>query len=244
MMELAHTTIGRTGLVGEGGLQEGIGVQIVRERADKRLHGRMPGTVEAESEHFGDGLIGRPMIEGDAICRDEDTGAVLAKFTMNKNFLRRRTAEEGEKFRELSGSRIGETANGKRNEVNAERFRLDTLAIAEARKFGAQINDGGDAKFCEFGKIGKMRLGAAKKRIGDLAGVGNSGYGDFLSGERSGRREGRGRLPKWNGGREKRKEENEEERKKRHRELARKSLGGRSEKKKEKEKELSVQRHH
>ncbi|HYA62258.1 MAG TPA: hypothetical protein VED66_03595 [Candidatus Sulfotelmatobacter sp.] len=46
-------------------------------------------------------------------------------------------------------------------------------------------------------------------------------------------------MPKWNGGRETRKTESKEERKKLHRELARKSLGGRREKKKKKGRRVS-----
>ena len=92
------------------------------ERADERLHGGMPGTIEAEREHFGEGLIGRPVIEGDAVGGDEDAGAILAILTVNENLLRRRSAKEVEKFGELSRGGIGEAANGKRDEANAERF--------------------------------------------------------------------------------------------------------------------------
>lgn len=159
---MAEATIGRTGLVGEGGLEERIGVERVGEGAYEGLHGRMPGTIEAERDHFGYGLVGRPMIEGDAVGSDEHSGTVLAKLTVNENFLRRRTLQKLEKFGELCGSGIGETANGKRNEMNAQRFSLLLLAIAKMARLGAQINDDGDADFFQFSKIGNTRLGAAK----------------------------------------------------------------------------------
>jgi hypothetical protein len=83
-----------------------------------------------------------------------------------------------------------------------------------------------------------MRLRAAKKLLGNFSDVVNTGKRDFFSQGRAGRR-GSGGLPKWNGGRETRKTESKEERKKLHRELARKSLGGRREKKKKKERRAS-----
>jgi hypothetical protein len=84
-----------------------------------------------------------------------------------------------------------------------------------------------------------MGLGAAKQVIGNFSNVGNTRKRDFLGHGRSGREDGNGQLPKWNGGREERKDERKKERKKSHSELARKSLGGRSEKKKEKEKRVA-----
>ena len=65
--------------------------------------------------------------------------------------------------------------------MNAERFRLKSLALACVRRFFAEIDDGGDAKFFQFVKIGKMGLRAAKKRIGNFSGVGNARKRDFLS---------------------------------------------------------------
>jgi len=89
-------------------------------------------------------LIGRPVIESDAVRGDEDAGAVFTKFAMNENFARRSFAEEREEFGELSGSGSGEAANRKRNKVNAERFRLEPLPIAGVMRFAAEIDDGGD----------------------------------------------------------------------------------------------------
>jgi hypothetical protein len=174
------------------------------------------------------------VIEGDAVGSDEDTCAVFAKFAVDKNFLRRNFAKESEKFSELSGTGSGEAADGKENEVNAEGFCLEALLIARVGKFTAQIDDGGDAEFFEFGKTGKMRLRAAKKMIGNFSGVGNARERDFLGGGRRGRSVESRRLAQRNGVREERKGESEEERKKSHSELARKSLGGRGEKEKEK----------
>jgi hypothetical protein len=99
-------------------------METVGESADESGHGRMPGTVEPKGEHFSKGLIGRPVIESDAVSGDENARAVFAKFAMNKNILRRNVAEQREEFRKLCGSRRGESADGNGNEVNAEGFRL------------------------------------------------------------------------------------------------------------------------
>lgn len=88
-----------------------------------------------------------------------------------------------------------------------------------------------------------MRLGAAKKLLGNFSGIVNAGKGDFFSEGSVGGRSGSRGLPKRNGGRETRKTESKEE-KKLHRELARKSLGRRREKRKKKRRKLREKQHH
>lgn len=231
----------------KGGFQNGIGAESVRKVAYKGDHGTVPVRMEAEREHFRYGLIGRPALEGNAVGGDEDAGAILAKFAVNEDFLGRRFTKESEELGELNGGRRGETADRNRNEVNAERIGARTFQISSVGSFTAQVDDGGDAEFFEFGEIGKVRLRAAKKRIRNFSGVRNSANGDFCD-ERGrgsrGRRGDSGRLPEWNEGRAEKKDESEEERKKAHRELARKSLGGKEEKKKEKGRGRRAQRHH
>ncbi len=103
------------------------------------------------------------MLEGNPVGGDEDAGTILAKFAVNEDFLGRRFTKEREEFGELNGSRRGETADRDGNEVNAERIRTCTFLIASVRGFAAQIDDGGDTEFIEFGEFGKLRLRAAKE---------------------------------------------------------------------------------
>ena len=93
--------------------------------------------LEAEGKHFGCGLIRRPVIKSNAVGGDEYAGAVLTKLTMDENFLRRRLAKESEELSELRRSRIGETADGNGNKMNAERFGAGTFLFADVMGFAA-----------------------------------------------------------------------------------------------------------
>ena len=108
-------------------------MQASGKLADESGHVGVPVAVEAESAHFGEGELGRPVLEGDAIGGDEHAGAVFTKFAVDKNLLRRVFAEEREELRELSGRRNGETANGNVHKTQTERFREATLVFASLR---------------------------------------------------------------------------------------------------------------
>ena len=43
--------------------------------------------MKAEIEHLRQSLVACPMIEGDAVRSDENTGPILSKLAMNENFL-------------------------------------------------------------------------------------------------------------------------------------------------------------
>jgi transposase len=117
------------------------------------------------------------------------------------------------------------------------------LFVPCVRRFAAQVDNGGDAEFLEFGEIRRMRLRAAKKLIGNFSGVVNARNGDFFSEGSVGGRSSNGGLPKWNGERETRKTQSKEENNL-HRELARKSLGGRRKKRKKKRRKFREKQHH
>src|SRR5208337_1730929 len=70
----------------ESGFEHGIGLQASGEFADESDHRGMPVAVEAKGVHFREGLLGGPVLEGDAIGGDEDAGAVLAKLAMDRFF--------------------------------------------------------------------------------------------------------------------------------------------------------------
>jgi len=168
--------------------------------------------METKSVHFCQGLIGRPVIEGDAVGGDEYAGAIFTEFAVNENCLRRGFAEQLEKFGELRGSGRGKSAHGNGVEVNAERLRFQPFAIARLRRFSAQIHDSVDAEFFQFREIVKMRLSAAKKVIGDLSSVRNAGDRDLCGDGRRRSRVERRSLPKRNRASEERKGESAEER--------------------------------
>jgi len=105
-------------------------VQASGKSEDVGDHGGMPATIKSEDVHFRDGLLGRPVIKSDAVGSDKNARAVFAKFAMNKNFLERSLAEDGEKFGELGGRGRGEAAHGNGNEMHAERFGLKALLFA------------------------------------------------------------------------------------------------------------------
>jgi len=154
----------------------------------------MPIAAEAKSVHFREGLLGGPVLKGDAISGDEDAGAVFAEFAMDEDFLRRGFAQEREKLRELCRSRIGKAADGDVHKTQAEGFGAKTLVFAGLRRFVAEVDDGGDAESFELRERGKRGLRAAKKLIGDFSGVVNALERDFL-GERGQRRHKRRRSP-------------------------------------------------
>ncbi len=117
----------------ENGFEHGIGLQASGEFADESDHGGMPVAVEAKGAHFRKGLLGAPVLKGDAIGGDEYAGAGFAKFAMDKDFLRRGFAEEREELRELRGRRSGEAADGDVHKTQTERFRAVTFVFAGVR---------------------------------------------------------------------------------------------------------------
>jgi hypothetical protein len=63
--------------IAQGG-EHGRGRKESREFVDERDHSAMPKAVEAKEVHFFDGLLGRPLLRGAAVGRDENAGAVFA----------------------------------------------------------------------------------------------------------------------------------------------------------------------
>ncbi len=137
---------------GESGFEGGIGLQASGECADESDHGGMPKATEAKGVHFREGLLGGPVLKGDAVGSDEDAGAVFAEFAMDKDFLRRGFAEEREEPGELCGRRIGKTADGDVHKTQTERFRAKALVLASVWSFEAEVDDGGDAESLELRK--------------------------------------------------------------------------------------------
>lgn len=161
-------------LVREGGLKDRVGLQAIRQSADKGDHRGMPGVVETESVHFGQRLIGGPMIESDTIGGDEDTGAVVAEPAVNEDSLSGRLAKERKELRKLPGSRIREAANGNGDEMHAERLGTRAFRLSGARGTGTQIDDCGDAEFFQLCESVQTGLRATKKLLGNFSRVRNA----------------------------------------------------------------------
>jgi hypothetical protein len=163
---------------------------------DEGFHGGMPETVEAEEIHLVQGLLARPLFEGHAIGSHEDAGAVFAEMAVDKYFLSRIFAEEGEKLNHLFVGRRGPLIDGDIDEAHPQG--LDLLAFPEdfCGIFEAEVNDGADAEFFEFGETIGFGLGAAVEMIIHFAAVGNKGDAKFFAVGRMhfGRRSGKPRL--------------------------------------------------
>ena len=142
------------------GLEDGVGLEVERERADERDHFGMPETVEAKGAHFRESFIGGPVVERDPIGSDEHAGAVFAELTVDEELFRSIPAKVREKFSELSGSGGRKSSERNGDELNAEGLRLEALALARATRFLAKIDDGGDAEFFEFSEFRNIRLRA------------------------------------------------------------------------------------
>jgi len=166
--------------VGEGGLKDRVGLQTIRQSANKGDHRRMPGVVEPEGVHFGQSWIGGPVIEGDTIGSDEYAGAVVAEAAVNKDSLLGGLAKERKELRKLRGSGIREAANGNGDEMHAERLGTRAFRLSGARGAGTQIDDGRDAEFFELCESGQTGLCATKKLFGNLPRVGNAANRQFF----------------------------------------------------------------
>src|ERR1700676_3498893 len=106
----------------------------------------MPVVVEAEMQHLFHGLVGVPMLKGDAICGDEHSGAIFTELAMNKNRWLGIFAKQREELCELFGGGIGKSAKGNRNETNSDGRGAGFFFIHRRSGFTAQIDDGRDAE--------------------------------------------------------------------------------------------------
>ena len=149
---------------GQGRFENGVGLQELREAADVTGHGWVPHAIEAEGQHFVQGLVGGPMIEGDAIGGDEDAGAIFPETAVNEDFfagVAGIAAKDGKELRDLFIAGSGPAADGKMNEADSQGFSLFTFPINLVGILAAKIDDGGDAKFLELLQTFRVRLRAA-----------------------------------------------------------------------------------
>ena len=78
------------------------------------------------------------------------------------------------------------------DEAHSGGFGLLAFPFDFVRVFAAKVDDGGDAEFFELFEAFGAKLGSAKKRIVDFAGVGDAGKLEFFA-ERD-RRDGGSRI--------------------------------------------------
>lgn len=140
----------------------------------------MPEAVETKEIHFLDGLLWRPVVVRHAIGGDENAGAIVAEAAVNENFFVV-IFEEGKKLRDLIVGGRRPAADGNVDEANAGGFGLLAFPFYFVRIFAAKIDDGSDAEFFELRDAFGARLGAAKKRVVDFSGVGETGKLQFFS---------------------------------------------------------------
>ena len=181
---------------------EGLrGTQMVRELADKLLHGRVPESIETEEIHLIHRLFGGPFVYRHAVSGHKNAGAVVAKAAMHKNLLMLIFAEECEELRNLFIGRGSPAADRKVNEANAESLRSVTFPIKFFPVFTSKIHNRCDAQLLQLGEPVFFRLRSAKKNVVDFSCVVNSNNVQFLSvnrlnSRRMGRLRGRFFLPK------------------------------------------------
>jgi hypothetical protein len=139
----------------------------------------MPVIVETEGVHFLHRLFNSPIVFGDAIGGHDDAGAVFTVFTMDKNLLAGRAAQESEELSDLFVGRRHPATDRNVDVAETERFGLLALGLDFAAP-AAKIDDGGDAKILEFAEPLVRRLRAAKEKVVYFARIRNSGECDFL----------------------------------------------------------------
>jgi hypothetical protein len=135
--------------------------------------------VEPEGVHFLDGLLDRPIVFGDAIDGHHDAAAVFTVFTMDKNLLAGRAAQESKELSDLLVGRRRPAADRNVNVAETERLGLFALGLDFVTP-AAKIDDGGDTKLLEFGETLVGGLCAAKEKVVYFTCVRNSGECDFL----------------------------------------------------------------
>src|SRR6267143_52615 len=128
------------------------GIQVRRERENEGFHGGMPKAVEAKKIHLLQGLLGGPFFEGHAIGGNEDAGAIIAEAAMHENFLFGVIVEEREKLNDLLIRWRGPSTDRNMDETHAQGFGLPALPDDFLGILAAKIDNGGDAKFFEFGQ--------------------------------------------------------------------------------------------
>jgi len=143
----------------------------------------MPEIVEVKLVHLLDGLLGGPMLLGDAVGGDEYAGAVVPEMAVDEDFFYRMLAEGFQELRDLIVLRRKPAAERKADKLHAEGF--DALALGfDLTTLPAEIDDGGDAEFFELGEGLGFWRGAAKEKASHFAGVVYAKDGDFFRGWR------------------------------------------------------------
>ena len=127
----------------------------------------MPVIVEPEEIHFLNGLLDSPIVFGDAIGGHHNAAAVFTVFTMDKNLLARRAAQESEELSDLLVGRRRPATNRNVDVAETERFGLLALGLDFVVP-AAKIDDRGDAKLLEtVGIVGRIFPAMAQANAGE-----------------------------------------------------------------------------
>ncbi len=145
----------------------------------------MEPAIEAEEIHLFDGAICGPAIVCDAIARDENAGAIVAKAAVDEDLFLP-AIEKRKKLRDLFICWRRPAADRNVDEANADSFGLFALPLKFLRIVFSEIDNSGDSDFFEFLKAFRMRLGATIKGIADFSCVGKTGDFQFFAKGRRG----------------------------------------------------------
>ena len=151
------------------------------ELINEGFHGWMPKTVEAKKIHLVQGLLGGPFLEGHAIGGNEDAGAIIAEAAVHENLLFRIVVEKGKELNYVLIRWRGPSTDRNMHETHTQRLSLLLFPSNRPGIFASQIDNGGDAKFLEFGQALQSRLRAAIKMVIDSADIRNTWSAKFFS---------------------------------------------------------------
>src|SRR5207249_4778327 len=161
--------------------REGRGrTQVLRELLDKLLHRGMPEGVEAKKVHFADGLLGGPLVDRDAIGRDQGAGAIIPESAVQENLLLGILAKQGEELRHLLVARRSPPAHRNVHKAHGYSRGFAAFPVRLLRIVAPQVHNRGDAQLFQFGKPCLFWLPAAVKQVVNFSGVVDSRNAQFL----------------------------------------------------------------
>ena len=99
--------------------ESGRSREAVRKFFDIALHRGMPKRFEAKFMHFGDGLLGAPLLESDAVGREQHSGAIAAKPAVNEDGVLRMNGEHSKELGHLLVARRRPGITGNEHEFHA-----------------------------------------------------------------------------------------------------------------------------
>src|SRR5262249_1359446 len=120
------------------------------EIANIGLHRRVPKTLETKYRHFLQSALRSPALKSNAVCGDENAGAIVAKPAMDIDFFSGLLLKKREELNQFPVLGRRPAAGMNVDESHAERFRTFSLRCNSTLAFAAKIHNGGDADFFQI----------------------------------------------------------------------------------------------